>query len=186
MPRAQVPGPVGLDFRWHAFDRGTLALAPHAPPGPVGVDAANAVSTSSTSTQSSSAAATPRFDVTRAVRHLDQNAHASSQGDCARYVREAIEAGGLTIPLPRPVYAKNYAPSLEAIGFTEVAIEGYGAIAGDVAVIQPPSGRTEGHIQMFNGSIWVSDFRQRKDIYPGPAYRNQAVAYRIFRHGAPL
>lgn len=183
MPRAQVPGPVGLDLRWHAFDTGTLALAPHAPPGPVGVHPPVASTGGSTATDASSATRAQRFDITRAVRHLDQNAHGVSQGRCARYVREAIEAGGLTIPLPRPVYAKDYAPSLEAIGFVEVAAEGYSAQTGDVAVIQPPSGRTEGHIQMFNGSIWVSDFKQRSDIYPGPAYRNEAVAYRIFRHG---
>ena len=47
MPRAAVPGPVGQDFRWHTFDTGTLALAPHAAPGPVGIDLAYVASLSS-------------------------------------------------------------------------------------------------------------------------------------------
>jgi hypothetical protein len=180
MPRAVIAGPTGLDFRWHAFDRGTLALAPHAPPGPVGSDPEQTQRARSEA-KPESTLAKPSFDIERAVEHLNKASHGVSQGKCARYVREALAAGGLVVPLPRPVYAKDYAPSLEAMGFKEVPASGYTAAKGDVAVIQAPSGRTEGHIQMFNGSIWVSDFRQRADIYPGPAYRNEQVAYRLFR-----
>jgi len=180
MPRAVTPGPVGLDRRWHAFDLGTLALAPHVAPGPVGSEHTQA-QRESPNAGPQETPARPSFDIERAVEHLDKAAHAASQGKCARYVREALAAGGLVVPLPRPVYAKDYAPSLEAMGFKEVAADGFTATKGDVAVIQPTSGRTEGHIQMFNGSIWVSDFRQRADIYPGPAYRKEQVAYRLFR-----
>ncbi len=48
---------------------------------------------------------------------------------------------------------------------------------GDIAVFQPPDKEHEhGHIQMYNGKIWVSDFKQEgKDgFWPGPAYRQQS------------
>jgi cell wall-associated NlpC family hydrolase len=42
MPRAAVPGPLGFVHRWHAFDTGTLVLAPQGAPGVTGALAADA------------------------------------------------------------------------------------------------------------------------------------------------
>lgn len=57
----------------------------------------------------------------------------------------------------------------------------YAPQAGDVVVIQPHKGGSkEGHIAMYTGSAWVSDFRQR-DLWGGPGYRKHkptAVVYR--------
>ena len=122
-----------------------------------------------------------KYDVDAAVSHIDENAHASSQGKCARYVREAIEAGGVTIPAPRPLYAKDYGPKLTELGFKKVDAKDYVPQKGDIIVLEPPTGQTAGHIEMYNGTKWVSDFVQSERIYPGPAYRKEEVAYEIFR-----
>lgn len=123
------------------------------------------------------------IDVGKAVEHLNKHAAAKSQGWCAKYVRQAIEAGGVTI-LNRPEFAKDYGQKLIELGFRQITEAKYACILfekGDVAVFQPPSGQEAGHIQMYNGNIWVSDFIQTEGIYPGPSFRKEKVDYEIFR-----
>jgi hypothetical protein len=122
------------------------------------------------------------YDIDKAVKYIDDHAKEKSIGRCAEYVRLAIEAGGIPINEPRPHDAKDYGKRLLEIGFTKVDIQNYKEKKGDLAVLQPPSGERSGHLQMYNGEIWVSDFRQlRPGIYPGPKYREGKVAYEIFR-----
>lgn len=44
----------------------------------------------------------------------------------------------------------------------------------------PKTGIPYGHIQMYNGSIWISDFKQG-DFWPGKGYRKHQPHYEIFR-----
>ncbi len=118
------------------------------------------------------------MDVQGAVDHLDANAHDTSQHRCAAYVREAIAEGGGT-DIGRTNYARDYGPLLERHGFTPVAsessIDSYTPQAGDVAVFQPGDGTSSaGHMQMYDGRRWVSDFRQNS-FYPGRGYRSSSV-----------
>lgn len=121
------------------------------------------------------------IDMDKAVEHLNSNAYETSQHHCAQYVRQAIEAGGITLERPASGYAKDYGPSLENAGFKKIPKEDYSPQKGDVIILQPPPGRDAGHIQMYNGERWVSDFNQSKDIYPGPGYREKKVPYEIYR-----
>ncbi|MBP5132993.1 CHAP domain-containing protein, partial [Pseudomonas protegens] len=54
--------------------------------------------------------------------------------------------------------------------------------AGDVVIIQPIAGHPHGHMAMFNGTLWVSDFKQLHGFYPGHSYRVHKPAYKIYRH----
>jgi hypothetical protein len=120
------------------------------------------------------------WDVNEAVTHLQTHANPNSIGRCAQYTREAIEAGGVT--LTRHASARNYGPSLTAVGFTEYASEPTGGYRrGDVAVIDSFTGHPHGHMQMYDGSAWISDFRQR-DFWPGSAYRTAQPSFRIYRY----
>ena len=117
------------------------------------------------------------LDVDAAVAHLNDNAASHDQGssgNCARYVENALAAGGVNVP-PGPRSAKDKGPSLEAAGLTPVPSQDYVPQKGDVAVIQPYVGerRQDGHMAMFNGNEWVSDFHQAHgtDPYPAPGYR---------------
>ena len=127
------------------------------------------------------------WDVKKAVAHLNSHAENHSLGKCARYVREAVEAGGVT--LIHHISAKDYGrggrkdiSSLERVMFKAQATEPAVFMAGDVAVIQPIPGHPHGHMTMFNGKIWVSDFRQYHGLYPGKSYRDLKPAFTIYRH----
>lgn len=53
--------------------------------------------------------------------------------------------------------------------------------AGDIAVIQNIVGHDSGHVCIYDGQQWISDFVQRS-LYPGQAYRNIQPHYELFRH----
>lgn len=57
-----------------------------------------------------------------------------------------------------------------------------GQQAGDVVVIQAAPGHEHGHMAMFNGTKWVSDFVQDKGFYPAQAYRTNNIAYKLYRY----
>ncbi len=137
------------------------------------------------------------FDADKAAQYLDAHKEAKSKRRCAHYVVNAItnSAGGGQ-PMRRAAEAKNSGPNLEAAGFRVVASgpdpkgtgddrfpAGYTPQKGDVAVIQPyKGGNTAGHMTMFDGKNWVSDFQQR-GMYSGPTYRAKGPPYRIYRNG---
>lgn len=119
------------------------------------------------------------WDANAAVKKLNERAQDRSQGRCAEYVRVAIEAGGLI--LTRHTSAKDYGGSLLTVGFSVV---GDGLFkSGDVAIIQPITGHPHGHMVMFNGRIWVSDFKQYRGYYPGPSYRKIKPSVTFYRYG---
>lgn len=113
-----------------------------------------------------------------AISHLRSRALGHSHNECATFTREAITAGG--IRLERTLNAKDYGPALLRAGFREVP-PGSTLLSGDVAVIQPyPGGNPSGHMTMYDGTQWISDFRQRS-MYPGPGYRAAQPAFKIYR-----
>jgi len=59
--------------------------------------------------------------------------------------------------------------------------ENYVPIKGDVRVFQNyPSGSVNGHIDMYNGKHWVSDFVERGN-WPGVNYERYKPSFSIFR-----
>ncbi len=121
------------------------------------------------------------MDVAAAVAYLDANAQPAPTGFCAHAVRLALAAGGVVIA-PWPGNACEYGPYLIAAGLAQIAtVPQPGPQPGDVVVLQPyPTGNPAGHIAMFDGTQWVSDFKQR-DIWAGPGYRAATPPIAIFR-----
>ena len=113
----------------------------------------------------------------KAVMHLNANAKSKSAKKCAQFTREAIEAGGVKLTTHNS--AKDYGSSLSAAGFVPIADTGVYS-PGDVVVINGYAGNPYGHMAMFNGSHWVSDFLQDA-LYPGPGYRTNRPQYIIYR-----
>ncbi|MER8447299.1 hypothetical protein NKH52_29380 [Mesorhizobium sp. M1066] len=101
-----------------------------------------------------------------------------STGNCARSVREAIESGGVKL-IPTG-YAKDYGWSLTNAGFIET--NPIMPISGDVVVIQPIDGHPAGHMAIYDGREWISDFKQYHGLYPNSAYRRIKPKYKIYRH----
>jgi len=91
-------------------------------------------------------------------------------------------------------FAKNYGFLLEHLGFRKaltVKMDMSGKIpdeakkAGNIAVFQPPPSCAEkpGHIQMYTGKKWISDFRQASDLpttRPTSPWRTEALDYIVY------
>jgi hypothetical protein len=137
------------------------------------------------------------------------HAGSTSQGKCAQYVREALEAIGFKINRPYSVYngpniykykngaktliwkhgesysmAKDYGPSLMGAGFSEITPDvDYKPQDGDIRVFPSPNGNhPAGHIDIWDGQNWVSDFVEWNKI-PGTPYKKDYnnYNYRIYR-----
>ncbi|WP_429549060.1 NlpC/P60 family protein [Paraburkholderia youngii] len=113
-----------------------------------------------------------------AVDYLQLNARPVSRGECARYVREAIERGGIVLARTRS--AKDYGLSLAHAGFRAVSTASLQK--GDVIVIDGNHLHPHGHMAMYDGQCWISDFKQWRGFYPGPDYRSARPDYKIYRH----
>ncbi len=116
-----------------------------------------------------------QYDLTAALEHLRNNAYDHYSVElcrhCARAVRMALEAGGLDTS-GRPGYAGDYDNFLPTIGFSQVEYgPGYIPQPGDIVVHESVSSqRPEGHIAMYDGDNWISDYYQ-SDMFGGQAYR---------------
>jgi len=72
---------------------------------------------------------------------------------------------------------------LQTKGFDLINIDKYQPLKGDVVVMESFKGKKMhpyGHIQMYNGSRWVSDFTQ-SGFWPGSDYKNSIPRYSILR-----
>ncbi len=124
-----------------------------------------------------------QLDIDRFIVQLQAQALPPfGQGRCARFVRLALEAGG-GLTAGHPVHAKDWGPTLVQIGLRAVAgamASGYPYQKGDVVVMQATSTSASGHIQAFDGTQWISDFRQA-GFWPGPAYRHEQPSFVLYR-----
>lgn len=123
------------------------------------------------------------FNIDAAVNYLDAHAHNKTVKSCAMYVRRALEAGGLDTR-NHPESAADYVDYLGKLGFNLI-VNGYGdqlpdeysPQKGDIVVIGRVGIHKHGHIAMYNGKQWVSDFRQKSfKIY------DTIKDYTIWRH----
>lgn len=116
----------------------------------------------------------------KAVEHLTLHAKDHSQNACALYVRRAIGAGGCPTFL-QPPSACDYDMFLPDLGFVEVSEKGYAPEIGDIVVFSAINGHKHGHICMYNGTQWISDFKQRS-MYSASAYRSEGTHTYWRRH----
>lgn len=118
------------------------------------------------------------WDKNKAVAYLRKNALPASRGLCAKFVRQAIRAGNIVVQSTGS--SKDYGPLLRKAGFVEIPSSS-SLLPGDVVVIQPTIGHPHGHMAMFDGKIWISDFRQYHGFYPGQTYRTLKPSYKFYR-----
>ena len=115
------------------------------------------------------------LDKDKAVKYLTENAEAKSRTWCAWYVMRALQEGGCPVCL-LPAY--GYSWLLPRMGFAEASKENYVPQKGDLIVFPAVGKHIWGHIQMWNGTQWVSDFKQ-KNMIPAKAYRS--TDWKIYR-----
>lgn len=122
-----------------------------------------------------------KFNIDQATTYLTEQCRNKSIHCCAWYTMRALQAGGCpAIILPAQWY-RYYMPLVQ---FKEIPKESYNPKKGDVVVFERPSGRSRkkisqwwGHIAMYNGRQWISDFKQK---YMNPY--GYDVPYRICRY----
>ena len=116
-------------------------------------------------------------ELEQACNYLINNAQPKPTGMCAKFVRQAIDAGfndeikaGKRKPVEHALEAKIYGSSLEKFGFKKIfcfpedgTLTDYKEEIGDVAIIKY---EPHGHMCMFTKKGWISDFIQR-DMYGG-------------------
>ena len=83
-----------------------------------------------------------------------------SSGYCARYVRKALQSAGYEFTPNPSAYQYATRGTLANAGFTKISNNTEHQV-GDVIVYDRSSRRPHGHIQIFDGTDWVSDFRQK-------------------------
>jgi len=154
------------------------ATAGTAPPDPTATQAG-------VNAPAGSAAASPpggKFDLNKAAAYLD--VHAAPTYDpnikhyCARAVRRAIGAGGRDVANTND--AQDYGPKLVQAGYTQLdadARKTYTPQKGDVIIYPAWRTHTTGHMEMYDGKHWVSDFMQQ-----GPVpYGDGTLPHEIYR-----
>lgn len=108
------------------------------------------------------------FNVNAALQYGVSHASPQSLGQCAKYVRMMLAAGGINTN-GNPTAAKDYTMFLPKKGFKHIVVLNnvdeqaewtqHSAQAGDIAVMSHGS---YGHICMYSGKYWISDFVQTK------------------------
>ena len=112
-----------------------------------------------------------------AARYATEHAEKKSVGMCALYVRKAIMTGGIPLYMGGDAWCYKY--TLPILNFHQVGKKSEREV-GDIVVFQPIGGRRFGHIAIWNGSQWVSDFRQRNLIVHSD-YLKEGCEYAIYR-----
>lgn len=123
------------------------------------------------------------FDNDKFVNFLRENAGKFGRGQCAKFVRRALEAGGADTS-GHPAEAKRYGNVLARNGFHSITVSHPDCQIfrkGDIVVMEPTqSGNQAGHIAAFDGKGWVSDCVQ-KGFWPGTTYAKEKPKYAVYR-----
>lgn len=102
-----------------------------------------------------------RYSNEKTVTYATSHAAKKSRSMCAWYVTKSMWHGGCPIGLI-PAYA--YEKTLPQMGFKEISSEGYKPMKGDICVLPQNKKSHFGHIAIYNGEKWVSDFKHKNPI----------------------
>lgn len=96
----------------------------------------------------------------KAAQYARKKAAGKSLGKCARYVRIAMQHAGYKFT-PNPSAYQYASGTLSGAGFGQISTNTPYQI-GDIIVIGRTSKHVHGHICIWDGKNWISDFVQRK------------------------
>ena len=141
------------------------------------------------------------FSVDKAIAWLNKNAYSNwnavpTQCDsknreffwyrCATWIIRAINAGfddgkDHTVST-RSVDAKNDGPALESIGYQAVTGDVTTFEKGDIIIFQPSSASASGHIEMWTGTQFISDWKQGLNFYPNVNRTCEYPSFTVYRY----
>ncbi|MFB6350015.1 D-alanyl-D-alanine carboxypeptidase family protein [Moraxella sp. ZJ142] len=133
-----------------------------------------------TGADASAGQGTPATRAAKAAQHATRNWQGSRRnGKCATFVRQDLQAGGYSFTPQPSAYMYHSEGILKQIGFTRLNADltTFKPQAGDIVVWDRRPGKPHGHIQIYDGTRWVSDFRQQTP-YPWAGVRTGYTIYR--------
>ena len=111
-----------------------------------------------------------------AANSARKDAKSKPTGWCGQYVRNALESAGFNVPIQHDAYQYHTNGILKSLGFVLISEPPY-PIIGDICVTNKTPEHSSGHIAIFDGQHWVSDFIQKFDnVYSGV---NEKYYYRV-------
>lgn len=114
----------------------------------------------------------------KAADIITKNALTRSSGYCAKFVREGLQQAGYDLKTMGD--AKNYNNgALQDAGFSVIDSQSVPQ-KGDVMVMPAQGKHSAGHIQIYDGQDWVSDFKQ-KSKNPWGDISNENLQYTMYR-----
>ena len=115
-------------------------------------------------------------DVNKAADWLSSHVNQKSTGYCAKYVADALQHGGFTFTRQGSAYMYHTNKVLLHLGFQIIAKPAR-PLKGDIYVQLATKTHKHGHIALYDGKNWLSDFRQKTDnVYTKDA--GEKVYYR--------
>ena len=102
------------------------------------------------------------FNIDSAVEYLISHSHTHSTKYCAKYVADALNAGNLQFNRQPSAYLYHTNGTLLNLGFKQIS-KPINPQKGDIYVQNKTNSHVHGHIAMYSGQQWISDFRQTTD-----------------------
>ena len=100
------------------------------------------------------------MDIKKAANYISIHAKPASQGLCARYVANGLQYAGFKFNRQSAAYMYN--KELAKLGFKKIPYnKKYIKQIGDIAIFDKNQYHPYGHITMWCGNNWISDFIQR-------------------------
>jgi RHS repeat-associated protein len=129
----------------------------------------------------------PKVNIQVFVTELLRTCFAVSHGECSGHVYAALKgaySGQIKTPLPS---GGRFGKVMTEVGCPQIPTPpiDYKPKLGDVMVMQPTTKNVSGHVQVWSGSQWASDFIQigRSAPWPGPTYAKEKPPYAVYRCG---
>ncbi|MGB8697081.1 MULTISPECIES: CHAP domain-containing protein [Acinetobacter] len=117
-----------------------------------------------------------RIDVDKFTNFLQGISSYSSSQKCAKSIRLALESAGARFQ-SHPVAAADWGNTLTKIGYRQINPKFDAPKEGDIYIIDRTGKHVYGHIAGFNGTQWVSDFKQKSyDVY-----NEKGLTYKYYR-----
>ena len=113
-----------------------------------------------------------------AVNYLVSHANSQSVRRCAAYVANALQAGGFRFTRQNSAYMYRTNGVLNSIGYRQIERPG-SFKKGDITVTDRNSAHPDGHIAMWSGNEWISDFVQHSEF----VYKSNQPPVYYYRYG---
>ena len=97
----------------------------------------------------------------RAAQIATRRVQPKSISRCAEYVRTAMQMAGYKFNQPREAYQYATQGTLRSIGFTQISNDA-ASLPGDIRCFAKTPKHVSGHLCIFNGDNWISDFKQNR------------------------